>query len=276
MSEFMEMIYFFTLLFMSFIIITFYSKVKNNRIYNKLLSTMSLLLSIWVLCFLLIRISKYFYLIDFVKEIKYIDTVFMSIVLFMSLLFLVGNSLYDYRSFHRKKHNLILIGVMVPVLLKLIYELNLKHSNTSINIAYVLFICIAAILYCFVFIHSPNKIITVAKNLITGASINPIIFIDNSRVILDINEKMLDTFKLKNEELMGFSISDMSNEVFITIDIILDGIVRMDTFFIDIDNCKKFYKIHIEDVNDKRSKTVGKLITLIDMTENTEYEKAII
>lgn len=117
----------------------------------------------------------------------------------------------------------------------------------------------------------PNRILALGRTKIRTNLNSPSIFIDNNRTILDANENMLNIIKLKIQELRGCSISEMSNDIFIGIDIFLDGIVRTDIMQVNIGDIRKQYKIDKSIVNDKKFKKVGQLITLVEMKESKDF-----
>jgi hypothetical protein len=168
---------------------------------------------------------------------------------------------------NRNKVNTILIGIIVLGLVNLTFDLGIKSMKYNTHSTPFLFGCITSFFCCAIFIYYISKIPTVSINQETSSMKNAAILINNNRVVIDMNETMLETFKFKKEELKGNSISDMSHEIFVAVDIILDGITRSDSIDIDIDNSRKHYKIDTSVVNDKKSRKIGHLITLVDVTD---------
>jgi hypothetical protein len=168
---------------------------------------------------------------------------------------------------NRRKFGTILISIMLFGLVNFIYDVGMKSIKNSIDIGPILFGCITSVFSIVIFRYYYNRISNISTNQEISSMKNAAILIDNNRIVLDMNETMLDTFKLKIDDLKGCCISDMANDIFVSIDIILDGIVRMNTILIDIGNTRKHYKINTSNVNDKKLKRVGKLITFIDITD---------
>jgi hypothetical protein len=167
----------------------------------------------------------------------------------------------------RSKVNAILIGIIVLGLVNLTFDLGIKSMKYTTHTTPFLFGCITFFFYCAIFIYYLSRIPNISIDQKTSCMKNAAILINNNRVVIDMNETMLETFKFKKEELKGNSISDMSHEIFVAVDIILDGITRKNSIDIDIDNNRKHYKIDTSVVNDKRSRKIGHLITLIEITD---------
>ena len=168
---------------------------------------------------------------------------------------------------YRIKARTIIISIILLSLLNFAYYSGMKLINNSTYVTPILFGGITFFLYCAFLIYYLNRISNASVDQEISSMNNATIFINNNRIVLDMNETMLDTFKLKKDEFKGFSISDISHEIFVSIDIILDGFTRMNSFDISIDNVRKHYKVGTSIVNDKKLRKVGKLITLVDITD---------
>lgn len=167
---------------------------------------------------------------------------------------------------YRSRPGLILLGITVPTFINFLFDsgFNMKLSLETTPLAFILSMLFV---YYALFIYRPVRVIPIARNIVIENMDNPVILIDNNYAVLDVNRAAARLLKSSRRQLIGqtaenFPLNWSSFLSRLPVETAQDEVLTI------LENAgKKFYKLSKVEIKDKKSKPIGRLIVLTDISD---------
>ncbi|MCM3161902.1 histidine kinase N-terminal 7TM domain-containing protein [Metabacillus litoralis] len=197
-----------------------------------------------------------------------------SIFLYVCIVISVGILLMQFRKVTHKfrlQTSLMIAGLLVPVMGSVFYITDTSPSNIDLG---PVSMSITFILHGFALLSFQMfNVVPIAREIVFESIEEGVIVLNQHDVIVDYNSAIVPVLPLFGPHAIGKAVRDVLNDHPLLLDLIFEK--QEGDYQLKIGDVTNYFYIKFSPVKTKQSALIGKIITLVNVTERVNMEKKL-